>query len=130
MRHYFSIHLCKQDQPKSWFIFQTSSDIHLLYSPYKQLANNQTSLPVSTTIIILSTVIPSTLVLLMLVCTVVVIILIVRRRITRKQVDATHEHLEMSTSEAYITNTAEIATTERRTYMTHGILSSLALNRM
>ena len=130
MRHYFLIYSCKQDQPQSWFIFQASSDIHLLYSPYQQLANNQTGLPVSTTIIILSTVIPSTLVLLMLVCTAVVIILIVRQRITRKQVDATHEHLEMSTSEAYITNTAEIATTERGTYMTRGILSSLTLNRM
>ena len=54
--------------------------------------DNQTSLPVSTTIFILSTVIPSTLVLLMLVCTVVVIILIVKRRITRKQVDIAHEY--------------------------------------
>ena len=47
--------------------------------------------PVST-IIIISTVIPSTLVLLMLVCIVVVLIMIVRWRITRKQVDAAHEH--------------------------------------
>ena len=131
MRHF--LYLCKQDQPKSWFtifIFQTSSDIHLLYSPYQQLADNQTSLPVSTTIIIISTVIPSTLVLLMLVCTVLLITLIVRWRI-RKQVDAAHEHLEMSTSEAYITKSAEITTTaEKVTYMTHGILSSLTLNRM
>ena len=91
-------------------------------------ADNQTVLPVSTTIIIIITVIPSTL--LMLVCTVVVIILIVRWRINRKQVQAAHEHLEMSTSEAYITRTAEIATTKRVTYMTHGILSSLTPNRM
>ena len=110
-----------------FFIFQASSDIHLLSSPNQQLAINKTGLPVST-IIIVSTVIPSTL--LMLVCTVVVIILIVRRRITRKQVQAAHEHLEMSTSEAYITKTAEIATTKRVTYMTRGILSSLTLNRM
>ena len=45
---HFLIHLRKQDQPKSWFIFQTSSDI-LLYSPYQQLAD--TGLPVSTTTI-------------------------------------------------------------------------------
>ena len=55
-------------------------------------AQQQPSLLMSTTIIIIITVIPSTLVLLMLVCTVVVIILIVRWRITRKQVDAAHEH--------------------------------------
>ena len=66
----------------------------------------QTGLPVST-IIILSTVIPSTLVLLMLVCTVVVIILIVRWRITRKQVDTAHEHVEMNTNDAY--NSVEVA---------------------
>ena len=64
-------------------------------------------IPLSSTIIIIITVIPSTL--LMLVCTVVVIILIVRWRIIRKQVDATHEHLEMNTNEAYTANAAEVA---------------------
>ena len=45
----------------------------------------------------------------MLVCTVVVIILIVRRRITRKQVQAAHEHFEMNTNEPYTTNADEVA---------------------
>ena len=43
----------------------------------------------------------------MLVCTVVVIILIVRWRITRKQVDTAHEHVEMNTNDAY--NSVEVA---------------------
>ena len=45
----------------------------------------------------------------MLVCTVVVIILIVRWRINRKQVDAAHEHVEMNTNDAYMTNAVEVA---------------------
>ena len=61
------------------------------------------------TIIIISTVIPSTLVPMMIVCNAVVIILTVRWRTTRKQVDATHEHFEMGTNDAYTTNAVEIA---------------------
>ena len=45
----------------------------------------------------------------MLVCTVLVIILIVRWRITRKQVDTAHEHIEMNTNDAYTMNSVEVA---------------------
>ena len=77
---------------QSIYLVGTTVSATVLATPtQQQLTDVQTGLPVST-IIILSTVIPSTLVLLMLVCTVVIIILIVRRRITRKQVDAVHEH--------------------------------------
>ena len=91
--------------PKSFTITSRHPVTYIYFPPNKLI--NHTGLPVFNTII-LSTVIPSTLVLLMLVCTVVVIILIVSWRVTRKQVDAAHEHFEMSTREA---STVGITTT-------------------
>ena len=77
---------------QSIFLVGTIDSATVSATPTQQQSTDvQTGLPVST-IIILSTVIPSTLVLLMIVCTVVVIIMIVRWRISRKQVDAAHEH--------------------------------------
>ena len=45
----------------------------------------------------------------MIMCTAVLIILIVRWRITRKQVDTAHEHVEMNTNDAYTRNAVEVA---------------------